>query len=72
MEEDTSNLNPWARADMERPTPETTELVPPERREEYTQVLGELNDAGAALNESIARFAAAQALRHDFFAGLAF
>lgn len=54
-----SQINPWVRANLERPDEETRAIIPPERHQEYAEVLGELEAAGSNLNEALVRFAVA-------------
>jgi hypothetical protein len=47
-----SSINPWVRANMEYPCPETLSLIPPSEQEEYERILADLQIAGAMLVEA--------------------
>lgn len=74
MEEATSKLYPFRRANLAQPCIETQQLIPPTEQERYDIIFSELGAAAIALNELYAaipdaqsRLQAAYEARDDYF-----
>lgn len=71
-EQDNSQLNPWARADLERPDAYTLSLIPEQLREHYLEVIKELGAAATNLSDAHVRYNTALEERFQFFTGIAY
>lgn len=79
MGEANSSINPWVRANLYQPDPETRELVPPPLREHYDMVIENIGKTAGALataHETVftaqADFSAAHVALDAFWTGLAY
>lgn len=79
MAEANSSINPWVRANLYQPDPETRELVPAPMREHYDMVIeniGRTSTALALAHEGVSVAQSAYAQAQDalaaFYGGLAY